>query len=57
MLRASSDMEMASVRAQLAQKAADMARLEREKQAAVQVVWGGASLFTPTFPTVPYIFL
>ena len=36
-MRASSEMEMASARAELAKKASEIARLEREKQAAIQV--------------------
>ena len=39
LLRASTDMEVAAARAEVAQRAADMAVLERDRQAAIKV-WG-----------------
>ena len=36
LMKASSEMEMASARAELAKKASEIARLEREKQPAIQ---------------------
>lgn len=35
-MKASSEMEMASAKAELAKKGSEIARLEREKQAAIQ---------------------